>query len=87
MTIVGGQVHILHLRSMSCCKMISIVFAVVCCLTFSHAGTIPEEAERLGAKTLVKLVTEAGLADTLSGTGKKDFLPYLLSFLKCNFNI
>jgi hypothetical protein len=45
--------------------MFYIVFAVVCCLTFCHAGTIPEEAERLGAKTLVKLVTEAGLADTI----------------------
>jgi hypothetical protein len=73
--------------------MFYIVFAVVCCLTFCHAGTIPEEAERLGAKTLVKLVTEAGLADTLSGTGKKDigglisfhsytFFLYTLSFLK-----
>lgn len=78
MTIVGGQVHILHLRPM-CCRMFYIVFAVVCCLTFCHAGTIPEEAERLGAKTLVKLVTEAGLADTLSGTGKKD-IDGLISF-------
>lgn len=66
--------------------MISIVLVVVFCMTFCHAGTIPEEAERLGAKTLVKLVTEAGLADTLSGTGTKDFIPYLLSLLY-NFNI
>lgn len=38
----------------------------VCC----SAVTIPQLAEKLGAKTLVQLVTKAGLVDTLSGPGK-----------------
>jgi len=39
-------------------------------IAFSYgAKTIPEEAEKLGAKTLVNLVKEAGLAETLSGPG------------------
>ncbi|XP_071138666.1 transforming growth factor-beta-induced protein ig-h3-like [Mytilus edulis] len=42
---------------------------LVVCFVLSNAQTIPELAEKLGAKTLVKLVTDAGLADTLSGQG------------------
>ncbi|XP_071138677.1 transforming growth factor-beta-induced protein ig-h3-like [Mytilus edulis] len=42
---------------------------LVVCFVLSNAQTIPELAEKLGAKTLVNLVKDAGLADTLSGQG------------------
>lgn len=45
------------------------IILLVVCFVLSNAQTIPELAEKLGAKTLVKLVTDAGLADTLSGQG------------------
>ncbi|XP_052215743.1 transforming growth factor-beta-induced protein ig-h3-like [Dreissena polymorpha] len=38
-------------------------------LVFAYAATIPELATQLGATELVRLVTQAGLADTLSSKG------------------
>ena len=49
-------------------KHLAVIAA--CCVTFCYAVTILEEAEKLGAKTLVKLIKDAYLTETLSGPGK-----------------
>lgn len=51
------------------------VFA--CCLVvpaFGQNDNLVKLAEKLGAKTLVQFVTEAGLADTLANGGRIFFL-------------
>ena len=55
-------------------------FLLVCCLVVSavSAENIVELAERLGAKTLVSLVKEAGLANTLATGGKRCLCSVLL---------
>ena len=50
---------------------------LVCLAAYTSAETIPELATRLGATELVKLVTAAGLADTLSGPGEITYRNYL----------
>lgn len=48
-----------------------ITFLVASCAQ-TLGETVLELAEKLGAKTLVKLVTDSELADTLSGPGRYD---------------
>lgn len=52
--------------------MQSLILIAVLCIAapvFSQEGNLVQLAEKLGAKTLVSLVTDAGLADTLANGG------------------
>lgn len=58
-------------------------FLLVLCVAASAfaADNLVQLAEKLGAKTLVQLVTEAGLADTLATGGRASI--YLMLLNRC----
>lgn len=53
-------------------SFITIITFLVASCAQTLGETVLELAEKLGAKTLVKLVTDGELADTLSGPGRYD---------------
>ena len=53
-------------------SFIAIITFLVASCAQTLGETVLELAEKLGTKTLVKLVTEGELTDTLSGPGRYD---------------